>query len=260
MIAIAGDVPDTREAELLRHNAELELLLRERTAELETARKELTSLIYAVSHDLQAPLRRILGFANILEEDCAARLGDENRQHLARIVAAATGMEQLIAGLLVLSRVARAQLQRLPTDLSALAAVIAAELQLAEPAREVEFVITPALMADADPGLIRNALAQLLGNAWKFTSRHALGRVEFGAEQCDGETVYFVRDDGAGFDMAYVDKLFTPFQRLHRADEFAGAGVGLATAQRIIRRHGGRIWAEGAAERGATFRFTLSGS
>ncbi len=237
--------------------AELERLLRERTAELEDARKELSSFIYSVSHDLQAPLRRILGFSRILEEDFAERLGEEGRQHLTRIATSASGMDQLLGGLLGLSRVARAEIHRVPTDLSALAEVVAAELQIAQPERAVEFVVAPGLTAEADPNLVRIALEHLLKNAWKFTGKHPESRIEFGTEQRDGETVFLVRDDGAGFDMAYADRLFTPFQRLHRTDEFEGAGVGLATVQRIVQRHGGRVWAEGAVERGATFRFTL---
>jgi light-regulated signal transduction histidine kinase (bacteriophytochrome) len=256
-MGISNDLTDSREAELQRLNDELERHLRERTAELEAARKELSSFIYSISHDLQAPLRRILGFAGILAEECAERLGEEGRQHLARITAAATGMEQLIAGLLGLSRVTRAEILLVPTDLGALAEVIAAELQIALPERVVDFEIAPALTAVADPNLMRIAMEHLLKNAWKFTGKHPAARIEFGAERCEGETVFFVRDDGAGFDMAYADNLFTPFQRLHRADEFEGAGVGLATVRRIIQRHGGRVWAEGAVERGATFRFTL---
>lgn len=257
MIRISQELSEPREAEPQCSSAESEQLLRERTAELEAVRQELSSFIYSVSHDLQAPLRHIRGFAGILAEDCAERLGEEGRHHLAQITAAAAGMEQLIAGLLGLSRVTRAEIHRVPTDLSALAEVIAAELQIAQPERVVEFDIAPALTAEADPNLMRIALEHLLKNAWKFTGKHPAARIEFGAEQRDGETVFFVRDDGAGFDMTYADKLFRPFQRLHRSDEFEGAGVGLAAVRRIIQRHAGRVWAEGALERGATFRFTL---
>lgn len=254
---ILHDILDHEKTELLRLNADLEQRLCGRSAELETARKELASFIYSVSHDLQAPLRRIHGFAGILAGECAERLGEDGRHHLARITAAASGMEQLIGGLLGLSRVTRAEIHRVFTDLSALAEVVAAELQIAQPERTAEFVIAPSLTAEADPNLMRIALEHLLNNAWKFTGKHSAARIEFGVEQHDGVTVFFVRDDGAGFDMAYADKLFTPFQRLHRTDEFEGAGVGLATVQRILQRHGGRIWAEGAVERGATFHFTL---
>lgn len=256
---IPGHSTEPRAAELVRRNAELEQRLRERTAQLEEARAELSSFLYSIAHDLQAPVRRVLGFSKILETDCAEGLGEEGRQHLARIVAATSGMGRLIDGLIGLSRVNRAELRRVPTDLTALAEVVAAELQIAEPERAVEFVIAPGLTALADPDLMRVALEHLLRNAWKFTGRHAAARIEFGAEKHDGETVFFVRDDGAGFDMAFTDKLFTPFQRLHRADEFEGTGIGLATVQRIVRRHGGRIFAEGAVERGATFSFTLPG-
>ena len=247
------------ETELRRLNAELERSLRERTAQLDAARNELSSFIYSVSHDLQAPLRRILGFAQILETDYAGQLDAEGRQHVERIVASTAGMEQLIRGLLGLARVGRAEIRRIPVDLSALAEVIAAELQIAQPDRSVEFVIAAGLTAEADHNLMRIALEHLLHNAWKFTSRHPAARIEFGAHRQEGETEFFVRDDGAGFDMAYADKLFTPFQRLHRADEFEGAGVGLATVHRIIQRHGGRIRAEGAVERGAAFSFTVPG-
>lgn len=252
-----NDFAESRESELRRHNDELEQCLRERTAELETARKELTSLIYSVSHDLEAPLRRIIGFANILQDEFAERLGEDGRRHVARITLATSGMEQLIAGLLGLSRVVRAEIRRVPVDLSALAKIIAAELRITQPERHIEFVIAPGLTVAADPNLMRIALEHLLKNAWKFTGKLPMAHIEFGAEQHAAETVFFVRDNGAGFDMAYADKLFAPFQRLHRTDEFEGAGVGLATAQRIIQRHGGRIWAESQVSQGATFRFTL---
>lgn len=254
------DVARPNDTEPDRRIGELERLVGERTAELEVCRNEMTSLVYAISHDLQAPLRSILGFAGILEEESAGRLEPEGRQHLARISAAAADMNRLIEALLGLSRAARAALRRRPTDLGAIAEIIAAELQVARPDRSASFVIAPGLTATADPELMRIALEQLLGNAWKFTRRHPAARIEFGAAREGGEPAFFVRDDGAGFDPACAGRLFTPFQRLHRADEFEGAGVGLATVRRIIQRHGGRIWAEAAVERGATFYFTLPGS
>jgi light-regulated signal transduction histidine kinase (bacteriophytochrome) len=168
-------------------------------------------------------------------------------------------MERLIDDMLRLAHVTRSELRRTPVDLSALARSIAGELQQTQPERQVEFVITPGLMVNADKNLIRIVLANLLGNAWKFSSKHPTARIELGMTQGEGEPVYFVRDDGVGFDMAYAGKLFGVFQRIHSEDEFEGSGVGLATVQRIIHRHGGRVWAESAVEQGVTFYFTLPG-
>jgi PAS domain S-box-containing protein len=241
-----------------RHAAELEARVRERTARLQEINAELESFCYSVSHDLRAPLRGVDGFSQALLEDYAPLLDAAGQDYLHRIRQAAQRMGNLIDALLLLSRVTRTELQQEPIDLSAMAHAIAAELQQQEPARDVTFVIGDGLQATGDPRLLRIVLENLLGNAWKFTAKHPQARIEVGGlPQPDGSMVYFARDDGAGFDMAYADRLFGAFQRLHRVHEFAGTGIGLATVQRIIHRHGGRVWAEAAVEQGATFYFTL---
>jgi len=226
-------------------------------AQLEAANKELEAFSYSVSHDLRAPLRGIDGFSQALLEDYHDRLDDTGRDFLQRVRAGSQRMATLIDDLLSLSRVTRSELQMAEVNLSALAAATAAELQKSDPTRAVTFAIAPDLVVRADPGLMRIVLQNLLGNAWKFTAKRSPAHVEFGVTANDHGRAYFVRDDGAGFDMAYAAKLFGAFQRLHAAAEFPGTGIGLATVQRIIHRHGGQIWAEGAPERGATFYFTL---
>ncbi|HVZ65163.1 MAG TPA: ATP-binding protein, partial [Lacunisphaera sp.] len=213
---------------------------------------------YSVSHDLRAPLRSIDGFSRILLRDQAAALDAPGREHLSRIRAATQRMATLIDDLLQLSRTARADLRPGPVELAGMARAIAAGLDAGEPARHVAWCIAPELVVTADAALMRIVLENLLGNAWKFTSRRDGAQIEFDAEDRDGERVFFVRDNGAGFDMRYVDKLFGAFQRMHTVDEFPGTGIGLATAQRIILRHGGRVWAEGEPDRGAMFLFTLN--
>ncbi len=245
---------------LLGLNAELEGRVAERTARLEDANKELQAFCYSVSHDLRAPLRAIDGFSKALLEDFDDRLDDDGRDYLRRVRTASQRMGELIDDLLALSRVARDEMTRGPVDLSALAGRVADGLRAAHPGRAVEVVLEPGLRADGDADLLRVALENLLGNAWKYTGRHATARIEFGSLPHGGGKAYYVRDDGAGFDPAYADKLFQPFQRLHRPDEFEGHGIGLATVQRVVHRHGGRVWAEGAVERGATFFFTLGES
>jgi signal transduction histidine kinase len=235
----------------------VEKRLAERSAQLEAANRELETFAYSVSHDLRAPLRAIDGFSQVLLEDCGERLDARGRDALGRVRAAAARMAQLIDDLLRLSRVSRAQLRRVDIDLSEMARRVAAELSLREPGRHVEVHITESVRAEGDAELVRLVLENLLGNAYKFTSKRAEARVEFGVERLDGVPVYFVRDNGAGFDMAFADKLFGAFQRLHAGAEFPGSGIGLATAQRVVHRHGGRIWAEAALDKGATFRFTL---
>ena len=227
-------------------------------AQLEAANQELETLAYSVSHDLRAPLRSIDGFSQILLEEYGDRLPARAGDYFQRMQAAAQRMAQLIDDLLQLSRVTRIELCRDDLDLALFARVVASDLQTAEASRDVAFVIHEPLKATGDANLVRLVLENLLGNAWKFTGNVQRATIEVGAKQDDGEVVYFVRDDGAGFDMAYAAKLFTPFQRLHAASEFPGTGIGLATVRRIVNRHGGRVWAEGVPERGATFYFTLS--
>jgi signal transduction histidine kinase len=231
--------------------------LQQRTAQLEVANRELEAFSYSVSHDLRAPLRAIDGFSQALLDDYRDRLAGQGQDYLQRVQAATRRMAQLIDDLLRISRVTRAEMHREVVDLGALARHVANALQRAHPGRQVEFVIADGLSVEGDGPLLHLVLDNLLGNAWKFSSNQPQARIELGVMAQNGERVYFVRDDGAGFDMAYADKLFGAFQRLHTLAEFPGTGIGLATVQRIIHRHGGRVWAEGAVGRGATFYFTL---
>lgn len=245
---------DAAEARSARELAEIRAGL---TAELERKNKELESFSYSVSHDLRAPLRGIQGFSQALLEDSAERLAPEEKDYLNRISAAALRMSQLIDDLLDLSRVGRGELSLSTVDLSAAARAIADELGRRDPTRKVVFEIADALEVDADPRLMRVVLDNLLGNAWKFTQKTAEARIDLGASSSGGPTTYFVRDNGAGFNMAYAERLFGPFQRLHSEAEFPGTGIGLATVYRIVDRHRGRIWAEGEVGRGATIFFTI---
>jgi signal transduction histidine kinase len=237
--------------------ARLESRVAHRTHELTAANKELESFSYSVSHDLRSPLRAIDGFAQALLEDEGPKLSSEGLRLLSRLQAAATRMGQLIDDLLQLSRVTRAEVQREPVDLSALAASVLQDLRQREPARDVTCSIQPGLLARGDPRLLRVLLENLLGNAWKFTSKRSGAHIEFLAETVDGVTQYVVRDNGVGFDMAYAGKLFSPFQRMHKPSDFPGTGIGLATVQRIVHRHCGDISAQATRGAGATFRFTL---
>ena len=256
-----------RPEELRRANEALQAEIQERkqaegkirlqSAQMEAANKELEAFCYSVSHDLRAPLRGIDGFSQALLEDYGDRLDAGGQDHLLRVRGATQRMGALIDDLLNLSRVARTDMRREKVDLSALARSAAVELQKMHPERSVEFQVEAGLEAEADSHLLRIVLDNLLGNAWKFTSRHPHARVEFGKFQNETETIFFVKDDGAGFDPAYAQRLFGVFQRLHTASEFPGTGVGLATVQRIINRLGGRVWAEGAVGKGATFYFTV---
>lgn len=232
--------------------------LKVRSDELERANRELESFSYSVSHDLRAPLRAIDGFSEAIEEDCADQLGEAGRQLLKRVRAAATRMGLLIDDLLNLSGITRLELRREPTDLTATAAAIATDLVHRTPDRVIDVAITPGLTAEADPRMVRIAFENLLENAFKYTSRVPHPRIEVGASRNGFGLAYYVKDNGAGFDMQYADKLFGAFQRLHHDGEFSGHGIGLATVQRIVQRHGGRIWAEGAVNSGATFYFTLA--
>jgi len=251
-VFFTGIVADITE----RKRSEQEIL--RRSAELEAANKELEAFSYSVSHDLRAPLRGIDGFSLALLEDCADKLDQDGRDYLQRVRAATQRMGVLIDDLLNLSRVTRSEMRIEKTDLGAMARRVATELQNMQPERRAEFRIEEGLVAFVDSHLMRIVLENLLGNAWKFSSKRESPHIEFGKADGDGRPTYYVRDDGAGFDPAYADRLFGAFQRLHDKSDFPGTGVGLATVQRIIHRHGGHIWAEGAVDRGATFYFTLS--
>jgi two-component system sensor histidine kinase/response regulator len=250
-----------RQAERLREGEQAARELAEARAELvrelEHKNQELESFSYAVSHDLRAPLRRIEAFSRAVLESQEERLDPAGRRYFDRIQEASRQMSQLIDDVLHLSKVTRADLRQQEVDLSALAAAILERLRESEPGRAVETRVRPGVIVAGDGQLLRIALANLLENAWKFTAREPSARIEFGMTTVAGEPTYFVRDNGAGFDMAYVDRLFGPFQRLHLASEFPGSGIGLATVRRIIHRMGGRVWAEGLVGQGATFQFTL---
>ena len=246
------------EAEVVQHG----LKLAEANRQLFEANKELEAFSYSVSHDLRAPLRTIDGFSLALIEDLGPTLTGETRTHLERIRAAATRMAALIDDMLALARVTRVAMRHGPVDLSDLAGRIVADLRRQEPARDVTVTIAPGLAADGDEQLLNQALENLIGNAWKFTGRNAeaqkvAAQIDVGRATVNGTSAFYVRDNGAGFDQAYAGKLFGPFQRLHTNAEYPGTGIGLATVQRIVRRHGGRVWADATPGEGATFYFTL---
>jgi PAS domain S-box-containing protein len=261
VVGVVRDITAQRraEAEVKTLNAELEARVEQRTAELERANQNLEAFTYSVSHDLRAPLRALSGFSEALVEEYSAGLGDTGRDYAARIQAAGERMGTLIDDLLHLSRVLRASMNLEAVDLSAEVAAIAGELRSRDPGRHVRFAIQDGVWVSADPTLIRTVVQNLLDNAWKFTGQRDDATIEFAATTTkDGRVCCYVRDNGAGFDPAYAGKLFQPFQRLHAATDFPGTGIGLASVQRIIGRHGGRTWAEGAVNEGATFYFTLA--
>lgn len=258
--AVNVDITDRKRAELelTALKDQLEDRVRARTAELAAANAELQAFSYSVSHDLRAPLRWVDGFTRALAEDYADRLDEAGREYVRHIRGSVQRMAELIDALLELSRIARAPLTRTEVDLTAMAWGIADDLAASEPTRRVSWTIHPELRARGDPQLIRVALDNLLRNAWKFTRTRDDAHIEVGAARRDGETAYFVCDDGVGFDMTYADKLFRSFERLHRSDDFEGTGIGLALVKRIAQRHGGTVGAEGQPDRGATFWFTLA--
>ncbi|HWO56353.1 MAG TPA: PAS domain-containing protein [bacterium] len=256
LLGISEDITERKLAEERIRQLNLDLL--RRASQLEAANKELESFSYSVSHDLRSPLRSLDGFSRALMEDYGAVLDATAVEYLNRIRAAAQRMDELIDALLQLSRFSRQSMHFRPVDVTALGNRIIGELRKQHPERVVETLVDGEMAAHADPRLLAVVLQNLLGNAWKYTSRRSVAHVHFGVRRDGPAPVFFIRDDGAGFDMEYSDKLFGAFQRLHSADEFEGTGIGLATVQRIIARHGGRVWAEAAVGAGATFYFTLS--
>ncbi|WP_455365125.1 sensor histidine kinase [Kaarinaea lacus] len=257
LILTQYDLANTNK-ELQSHREHLEEMVSQRTLELQGKNKELESFAYSVSHDLRSPLRAIDGFRRILAEDYEDRLDDEGKQHFLRIRQASQRMGNLIDDLLELSRINRSEITRQKIDLSAKVEAAISRLDNSNRKRQVDFIVQPDVFIYGDDSLMDVVIANLIGNAWKYTEKTAAAKIEFGEIQKNGETVYFVRDNGIGFDMQYADKLFGAFQRLVGYDEYPGTGIGLATVSRVINRHGGHVWAEGELSKGATFYFTVS--
>ena len=264
MLGVNTDIRERKQAreEILQLNASLEERVEQRTAQLKFANQQLEAFSYSVSHDLRSPLSVIDGFSNLLEKSITqpgpAPLAERSQHYLARIRAGVRQMGELIDAMLLLAQVTRASLRCEAVDLSAQAEAVLQGFQEREPDRVARWQVTPRLVVQGDSQLLGQVLDNLLGNAWKFTSGRADTRISVGQETgFEGETVFFVRDNGAGFDMSYAAKLFGAFQRLHAQNEFPGTGIGLATVQRIIERHGGRVWADSVPDQGATFYFTL---
>ena len=258
--AICRDITERKkvEEELKKYREHLEELVHERTIKLEASNKELEAFSYSASHDLRAPLRTIDGFSQALLEDCEDKLDIQGKDYLIRIREAAKRMEELIEDLLQLSRITRTEMNIQKVNLTRIARSVIDELRKSQPQRHVEIIIADGKEETADLKLMRIVFENLLGNAWKFTEKQSKAVIEFGCTKKSKKKIYFIRDNGVGFDMAYANKLFAPFQRLHTDDEFPGTGIGLATVQRIINRHGGTVWTEGQTDKGATFYFSLN--
>ena len=262
VIGYEGFIIDTTDRKLAENairdlNADLEKRVKERTVQLEAANQELEAFSYSVSHDLRAPLRALDGFSKILLQDYASQLDDTGKGYLNRICIASQNMKQLIDDLFNLSQVSCTELDKTRVNLSEMAVKLSVALSETQPDRQIKWDITPGVTAKGDKRLLEIALGNLLNNAFKFTSLHSTAHIEFGTQQENGQTAFYVRDDGVGFDMTYAGRLFDAFQRLPSASSFEGSGIGLTIVQRIINRHGGRIWAKSAINQGATFYFTV---